>query len=59
MDVFEEPNNQRVILGLKVCKKMILSESRLYMAMQGCNLVLRVGAQKSIWTFFFFFFFFW
>ena len=30
---------------------MIFSESRLYMAMQGCDLVVRVGAQKSIWTF--------
>ena len=44
IDFFEEFKTQRDFLGLKVCKNMILSESRLYMAMQGCDLVLRVGA---------------
>ena len=51
MDIFEEPENHKVLLDLKMNKKMIFSESRLDMAMQGCILVLRVGAQKSIWTF--------
>ena len=51
MNIFEEPENQRVFLDLKVCKKMNSSECLLYMAMQGCFLVLRVGAQKSICTF--------
>ena len=51
VDIFEEPGNQRVILDLKIHKKMIFSQSRLDMAMHGCNLVLRVGSQKSIWTF--------
>ena len=51
MDIFEEHENQGVLLDLKIHKKMIFSERRLYMAMQGCILVLRVGAQKSIWTF--------
>ena len=51
MDILEEPENQRVLLDLKMNKKMVFSESRLDMAMQGCNLVLRVGAQKSILTF--------
>ena len=51
MDVLEKPENQGVLLDLKIHKKMIFSESRLYMAMQGCILVLRVGAQKLIWTF--------
>ena len=51
MDVLKKPENQRVLLDLKMNKKMIFSESRLDMAMQGCNLVLRVGAQKSILTF--------
>ena len=51
MDVLEKPENQRVILDLKMNKKMIFSESRLDMAMQGWILVLRVGAQLSIWTF--------
>ena len=50
VDIFEEPGNQRVLLDLKMNKKIIFSESRLEMAMQGCNLVLRVGSQKSIWT---------
>ena len=30
---------------------MFFSQSRLYMTMQGCILMLRVGAQKSIQTF--------
>ena len=51
MDIFEEPENQRVILDLKINKKMNFSESRLYMAMQRCILMLRIVAQKSIWTF--------
>ena len=51
MDVLEKPENQRVILDLKMNKKMIFSESRPDMAMQGWILVLRVGAQLSIWTF--------
>ena len=42
MDIFEEPENQRVLADDKVCKKMIFSESRLYMTRQGCDLVLRV-----------------
>ena len=46
MDCFEEPENQRVSLGNKICKKINFSEYRLYMAMQGCISVLRVGAQK-------------
>ena len=45
MDVLENPENQRVILDRKINKKMIFSESRLDMAMQGWILVLRVGAQ--------------
>ena len=49
--IFEEPKNHRVLLDHKVCKKMNFSESRLYMAMQGCISVLRVGAQKSIQTY--------
>ena len=51
MGFFEETENQRVFLDNKVCKKMNFSESRLYMAMQGCILMIRVGAQKSIWAF--------
>ena len=51
MDIFKEPKSHRVSIDNKVCKKMIFSKSRLYMAMQGCELVLRVGAQKSIYTF--------
>ena len=51
MDIFEEPEDQRVLLDLKMNKKMIFSESRLDMAMQGWILLLRVGAQKSILTF--------
>ena len=43
-----KPKNHRVFLDHKVCRKMIFSESCLYMAMQGCILMLRVGAQKSI-----------
>ena len=46
MDIFEEPENHKVLLDLEMNKKMIFSESRLDMAMQGCILVLRVGAQK-------------
>ena len=51
MDIFEEPKNHRVFLDHKVLKKMNFSESRFYMAMQGCISVLRVGAQKSIRTY--------
>ena len=32
IDIFEEPKNQRVSLDQKVCKKMLFSQSRLYMA---------------------------
>ena len=46
-----EPENQRVFLNDKVPKKVIFSESRVYMAMKGCIFMLRVGAQKSIETF--------
>ena len=48
IDIFEEPENQRVLLDLKMNKKMIFSESRLEMAMQGWILLLRVKAQRSI-----------
>ena len=48
---FEEPENQRVFLDHKVPKKMFFIYSRVYMVMQGCLLMLRVGAQKSIETF--------
>ena len=48
IDIFEKAENQRVFLDRKVPKKMILSQSRIYMAMQACILMLRVGAQKSI-----------
>ena len=51
MNIFEEPENQRVLAGDKVPKKMFFSQSRLDMAMQECILMLRVGAQKSIETF--------
>ena len=51
MDILEKPENQRVILDLKMNKKMIFNESRLDMAMQGWILLLRVGDQKSILTF--------
>ena len=51
MDILEEPENQRVLLDLKVMKKMIFCESRLELAMQGRILLLRVGVQKSIWSF--------
>ena len=51
MVIYVEPENQRVILDLKIKKKMIFSESRLYIAMQKCILMLRVGAQKTILTF--------
>ena len=44
IDIFEEPKNQRVFLDHKVWKKIIFSPSRLYMSMQGCILMLRVGA---------------
>ena len=46
MDIFEEPKNHRVFLDHKVWKKINFSESRLYMDMQGCILMLRVGAQN-------------
>ena len=36
----------------KVCKKMIFIQSCLCMAMQGCDLILRVGARKSIYRHF-------
>ena len=48
MDIFEEPENQKVFLDYKVPKKMIFSQSRITMAIQGCILMLRVGAQKSV-----------
>ena len=51
MDILEKPENQRVIVDLKINKKMIFSERRLDMAMQGWILLLRVGVQKSTWTF--------
>ena len=51
MDILEEPENQRVLLDLKINKKMIFSEIRLYMAMQGCIFMIRVGVEKSILTF--------
>ena len=51
MDFFEEPENQKVFLDDKIHKKMVFSQSRLYMAMQKCILMLSDGAQKSIWAF--------
>ena len=51
MDIFEDPENHKVLLDLKINKKMIFSERRLDMAMQGWILLLRVGVQKSTWTF--------
>ena len=51
IDICEEPDSQRVLLDLKIHKKMIFSESRLDMAMQRCILMLKVGVQKSMWTF--------
>ena len=51
VDIFEEPENQRVLPDHKIHKKMIFSQSRRYMAMQGCILMLRDGAQKLIWVF--------
>ena len=51
IDIFKEPENHKELLDLKMNKKMIFSESRLDMAMQGWILLLRVGAQKSILTF--------
>ena len=51
MDILKEPDNQKVLLDHKKYKEMMFSQSRLSMAMQGCILVLRVGAQNSIWTF--------
>ena len=50
-DIFEEPENQRVLANDNVPKKMISTQNRLYMAMQGCIFMLRVGAQKVIDTF--------
>ena len=50
-DIFEEPENQRVFLDYKVLKKMFFIQSRLYIVMQVCVLMLRVAAQKSIKTF--------
>ena len=47
MDIFEESENQRVLADVKISEKMIFIQSRLYMAMQVCILVLRVGAQIS------------
>ena len=46
VDIFEEPENHKVLVDLKMNKTMIFSESRLDMAIQGCNLVLRVVAQN-------------
>ena len=40
-----------VFLDDEIHKKMFFIQSRLYMTMQGCILMLRVGAQKSIETF--------
>ena len=51
MDISEEPENQRVFLDHQIHKKIFFIQSRLYMAIQGCILILRVGAQKSIETF--------
>ena len=51
IDICEEPENPRVLVDLKIHKKMIFSESRLYMAMQGCIFMIRVGVEKSILTF--------
>ena len=51
MDIFEEPENQKVLADDKVYKKMFFSQSRLYMTMQGCILMLGVEAQKFIKTF--------
>ena len=48
IDIFEEPENRRLLADDKVPKKMILIESRVHMAMQGCIFILRFGAQKSI-----------
>ena len=48
MDIFGEPENQRVLADDKVSKRMILIQSRLHMAMQGCILMLRVRARKSV-----------
>ena len=48
IDIFEEPENQRVLLDLKIHKKLSFSQSRLDMAMQGWILLLRVKAQRSI-----------
>ena len=42
MDIFEEPENQRVFLDHKVLKKINFSESSLYMDMQGCIWMLKV-----------------
>ena len=42
VDIFEEPENERVFLDIKVYKNNNFIQSRLYMAMQGCDLVLRV-----------------
>ena len=50
-DILEEPENQRVFADDKVSKVMIFVQSCLYMAMQGCILMLRAEAQKSIETF--------
>ena len=46
IDIFEEPENQRVLVDDKVLKKMFFIQSRLHMAMQGCILISGVGAQK-------------
>ena len=51
MEISEEPENQRVFLDHEIHKKMLFIQSRLYMVMQGCSLMLRIGAQKSIETF--------
>ena len=48
IDIFEDPKNQRVFLDHKVPKKMFFTQSRLYMAMQGCILMSRFTAQKSM-----------
>ena len=48
ISIFEEPENQRVFIDHKISKKMIFSQSRVYMIMQGGILMIRVGDQNSI-----------
>ena len=51
MDIFKKPENQRAFLGYKISKTLFFSQSRVYMIMHGCILMLRFCAQKSIQTF--------